>query len=398
MFLPIGDEPNPRGVPVVNYALILANVAVYLLVSLPLSSQTPDPQDPTLAAYIRAISDVVQDPAALRALEARVTQYDLLVWRWGYRPPDPSLLTAFTSMFLHAGFMHLAGNMLFLWIYGDNVEARLGPLGYLVSYLGTGLVAVAGHHLLSRGSPLPTVGASGAISGALGFYFLFFPRNRVRVLLAFFPFYLNVVHLPARWVLGFYLVVDNILPYLVRSGGGVAHGAHIGGFVGGLALAAWCRARGPGGPWCGVEAPEAGIDDEGTPPDTAGEAITRWVRTGEMSRAASAYLRLLREGHQGVPDPAVAVLLGDWLASQGGARAALSVYGSALRNGAGGEVLARARLGAGLVMLDQLHQPALAFQDLEAARLASRDAVTVARAQEALARIRALQKLTFRGQ
>ena len=196
MFLPLGDEPNPRGAPVVTYTLIGINVAVFLFVTLPLSAVRPGLDDPALGEYLRAIG-AVSERMALAALQ-RLSAYDLFVFSYGFRPVDPDVLALFTSMFLHGGFMHLAGNMLFLWIYGDNVEHRLGPARYLVAYLGTGILATLSHAVLDFGSVIPMVGASGAISGVLGFYFIWFPRNRVRLWIMLFPFFMHVVYAPAR--------------------------------------------------------------------------------------------------------------------------------------------------------------------------------------------------------
>ena len=186
MFLPLGDEPNPRGVPVVTYALLGLNIAVFLLVTLPLSAMRPDFDDPLLAEYVQALATLrfsVDD-----VLEF-VSAYDLIVFSYGFRPSDPDGIALFTSMFLHSGFMHLAGNMLFLWIYGDNVEHRLGRGRFLLAYLGTGVLATSSHAFLDLSSVLPMVGASGAISGVLGFYFVWFPKNRVRLWVMLFPFY-----------------------------------------------------------------------------------------------------------------------------------------------------------------------------------------------------------------
>ena len=142
-------------------------------------------------------------------------------------------------MFMHGGWMHLAGNMLFLWIYGDNVEHRLGHVGYLVAYLAAGLAATLFFAMFVPNSQIPMLGASGAISGVLGFYFLWFPRNRIKVFVFLFPLLMTTLLIPSRIVLGVYLVIDNILPFLTRpvEGSGVAHGAHIGGFLAGLGLA-----------------------------------------------------------------------------------------------------------------------------------------------------------------
>lgn len=237
MFLPIGDTPNPRGVPYVNCLLIGVNVAVFLLVSLPLTFAPPDLNDPLLLEYLRAVG--ARGSIPVQAILQQLSAYDLFIFRYGYRPSDPSLTTLFTAMFLHGGWLHLVGNMLFLWIYGDNVEHRLGRLGYLLAYLGSGVAATLFFAIFVPDSDVPMVGASGAISGALGFYYLWFPRNQVKVFIFLFPFIMNTFLLPARLVLGFYLLVDNLLPFLVNNGAaaGVAHGAHIGGFVAGLAAA-----------------------------------------------------------------------------------------------------------------------------------------------------------------
>ena len=133
MFLPLGDEPNPRGVPVVTYGLMAVNVLVYLFVSLPLSSMQPDVSDPALSQYIAVFAERYEGLLSLDQLVGSVSVYDLVVFHYGFRPAAPTALALFTSMFLHAGFMHLAGNMLFLWIYGDNVEHRLGRGRFLLA-------------------------------------------------------------------------------------------------------------------------------------------------------------------------------------------------------------------------------------------------------------------------
>ena len=250
MFLPLSDSPNPPGRPYVTYVLIAANLLVYLLVSFPLSSQAPDPQDPVLGAYVAYLRDALpSDVAVYRALR-QASAYDLFIFAHGYKPGDPSVADLFASLFLHGGLMHLLGNMLFLWIYGDNVEYRLGRAGYLFWYLATGAAATLFFALFAGSSMTPLVGASGAISGVLGFYFVWFPRNRVRVFVMLFPFFMDVVSIPARIVLGAYLLIDNLFPFLLDAGGaggGVAYGAHIGGFLTGMLMAVainrWRRAR-----------------------------------------------------------------------------------------------------------------------------------------------------------
>ncbi len=202
MFLPVGDEPNPQGVPYVNYALIAINVAVYVLISLPLSFNAADPQDPRVQEYVNAVSESLPPGVSPSQVIQQISAYDLVVFSWGFRSIDPSLVTLFTAMFLHGGFMHLFGNMLFLWIYGDNVEHRLGSFKYLFWYLATGVAATVFYGMFAGRSPLPLVGASGAISGVLGFYFLWFPRNKVRVFIFFFPFIMQTMLLRSRLVLG----------------------------------------------------------------------------------------------------------------------------------------------------------------------------------------------------
>jgi membrane associated rhomboid family serine protease len=149
--------------------------------------------------------------------------------------PLPFWSTLFTSMFLHGGWMHLGGNMLYLWIFGDNLEKVMGGIRFLVFYLACGLAASFAHIFFGSSSTIPAVGASGAISGVLGGYLLLFPRNRVRVLTRG-----GIAHVPAIVVLGFWIVIQMINGFgsmaTTAETGGVAYMAHIGGFVAGLAL------------------------------------------------------------------------------------------------------------------------------------------------------------------
>ncbi|HWN70655.1 MAG TPA: rhomboid family intramembrane serine protease [Haliangium sp.] len=241
MFIPIGDEPNARTFPVINYALIAVNVAVFALISLPLMAQPVDSRDPMVQALLHELARQHPDldPYTLLHELRQLSAYDVFLMRWGYRAAEPSLVTLITSMFLHGGWLHIIGNMLFLWIYGDNVEHRLGRVGYLGAYLASGVAATLGYAAVLPGSAgyTPLVGASGAISGVLGCYFVWFPRNRVRLLIALLPFYVDVWRVNARVVLGVYVVIDNLLPFLLADSGasGVAHGAHLGGFLAGAA-------------------------------------------------------------------------------------------------------------------------------------------------------------------
>ncbi len=239
MIFPIGDWPNPPGHRAwVTWFLIAINIGVWAFFTLPLSGTPADLASPLAKNYLLEISKVVGSGEQLATLAQHLSDWDLFVFRWGFRPDAVSGLTPFSSMFLHIGFGHLAGNMLFLWIYGNNVEYRLGRLRFLGAYLGAGLAATVVHWLTSGSSPIPMIGASGAISGILGFYFVYFPQNQVRLLCLLPPFFLQVFAVPARLVLGLYLLVENLLPWLFASSDiGVAHGAHIGGFAVGWLIA-----------------------------------------------------------------------------------------------------------------------------------------------------------------
>ena len=154
--------------------------------------------------------------------------------------PDPIWLTLFTSIFMHGGWLHLAGNMLFLWVFGDNVEHRVGHAAYLVFYLVVGLIASFAQILVNTGSVIPTLGASGAISGILGAYIVMFPTNRVNVFL-----FRAVVAVPAIVAIGMWIVLQLIAGFgggLTGEGGGVAYMAHIGGFFAGVAAGLLFRA------------------------------------------------------------------------------------------------------------------------------------------------------------
>jgi len=202
-FLPIGDVNPTERTPVVNYLLIAANVAAFLALGL--------------------------DP-----------RYDEFVLAHGFVPARPELQDALTSMFLHGGWGHLAGNMLFLWIVGDNVEDKLGSAGYLALYLGCGLGAVGAHWAMEAGSPVPCVGASGAIAGALGAYLYLFPHSRIRIwwVIGIGIVRTGVSEIAALWAIGFWFGEQLLLQVTAWSSGamtGVAYGAHVGGFVFGLA-------------------------------------------------------------------------------------------------------------------------------------------------------------------
>ena len=200
---PIGDDDSTRRtVPLVTYVLIALNVLVFFL-----ELNGGDP-------FIERWSVVPR----------RLTQN-----------PGGDFITIFTSMFMHGGWLHLAGNMLYLWIFGDNVEDRFGHAKFTAFYLLCGIAATLAQVAISAGSNVPNLGASGAIAGVLGAYLILFPRGNVRVLMG-----RSVVPMPALMVIGMWIVLQfiNGVGSITQSAetGGVAYMAHIGGFVAGLGL------------------------------------------------------------------------------------------------------------------------------------------------------------------
>jgi membrane associated rhomboid family serine protease len=214
--IPLRDENPVSATPVVTLALLGACVLVFLWqVSL------------GAADFNRIIFTLGVIPAVLFGHAQLPSEFAMV----------PPAATVVTSMFLHAGWMHLAGNMLYLWIFGDNVEDRMGRARFLVFYLVCGVAAVFAQALPAPEARVPMVGASGAISGVLGAYLVLFPRARVLVLVPF-GFILKVIRLPAVWVLGLWFAIQLVSSLMAPSGeGGVAFRAHLGGFVAGLVLA-----------------------------------------------------------------------------------------------------------------------------------------------------------------
>ena len=350
----------------------------------------PDASDPALFEYVRAVLETMSRPVSPLVIANGLTEYDLFVFRWGFRPAAPQVLDLFTAMFLHGGLLHLGGNMLFLWIYGDNVEHRLGRVRFLAAYLGTGVAATLFHTVFAGQSLLPLLGASGAISGVLGFYFIWFPRNRVRVFVMLFPFFMRVIHAPARWVLGFYVIVDNVLPFVASAGtqgGGVAYGAHLGGFLGGLAVGWGIKRRS-----LLVRPTDFGTPDlsgASQPPEGSLPAL---IDEGDYEEAAKRYFamsagetkRLLSEHHS--------LVLGNWMATKGHPSAALVLFQRHLRDYPVGLGAADAHVGAGLLQLRAFSQPTAAYQHLVEALGLEPSPKTEALARQGLAQIAALQK------
>jgi membrane associated rhomboid family serine protease len=213
--LPLHDDNPATRRPLVVGAILIACVAVFLWQSL--LSETAAGR---FVYSLGAIPAVLFDHADLSPD---------LVW-------VPAWLTVLTSMFLHGGFMHLFGNMLYLWIFGNNVEDAMGHGRFVLFYLVCGVVAAMAHALSDIQSAVPMIGASGAISGILGAYLLLFPHARVLVGIPL-GFYVHTVYLPAVWVLGFWFVLQTISALAAQAeGGGVAWLAHVGGFVAGVVL------------------------------------------------------------------------------------------------------------------------------------------------------------------
>ena len=161
--------------------------------------------------------------------------YDDIVSRYGFTPAEFNVPTMFTSMFMHASWLHLLGNMWFLYLFGDNVENRTGPFKYLLAYLICGLAGDYSHYMFFSDSTIPSIGASGAIFGIMGMYLMLFPRNRVRVF--YFLFILiGRISVPAFWVIGLFAGMEFLYSRMLAGGGmdsGIGHLAHAGGFVAG---------------------------------------------------------------------------------------------------------------------------------------------------------------------
>ncbi|HYD47695.1 MAG TPA: rhomboid family intramembrane serine protease [Terriglobales bacterium] len=357
--IPLGDTPNPRGVPVVTYALIGINIAAFVLYALPLGRLRPDPGDPALQEYLQILASELPNDVLRQMLE-QISAYDIFVYLHGFKPNLPEASDLFASLFLHDNLAHLGGNMLFLWIYGDNVEHRLGRLRFLFSYLLCGVAATMFHAVFDLSSAMPLIGASGAISGVLGFYFKWFPHNKVRLLIFFFPILMETIYVPARLVLGMYFVIDNLLPFLAADtgrGGGVAYGAHLGGFLGGLALAFWWNRREIAG--APRDFPNQEFDIELEP---GARSLNQLVEDGELAAAAEHYFALPAAQARGALTPRASIQLADWLRRAGHPHAALTVYLRHLHDYPRGPLRAAAHAGAGRIHLEEMNQPAPAYQ------------------------------------
>ena len=226
--LPLRDEnPHPPGFkPKITIGLIILNVVIFFY-------------EVAVTGQFWEFSN--QNAAFMffewGAVPSCVTGFSSMI-QPGIACPDTPYFSLFSSMFMHGGLMHLGGNMLFLWIFGDNIELKFGKAKFLLIYLAWGVGAGLAHIVIDPTSSIPAVGASGAISGILGAYLAMFPRVRITTFLML-GFFWRMMHIQAKWFLPFWLVFQNLLPFFIGgfgvAGGGVAYMAHIGGFVIGFA-------------------------------------------------------------------------------------------------------------------------------------------------------------------
>lgn len=216
--IPIRDDAPRATTPYVTYFLLALNFAVFLF------ELSLEPQSRAALMY-----------------QFGLVPADLTGAATGEALGGTAVLTVITSMFLHASWLHIIFNMWALWIFGDNTEDYLGHIRYLMLYLGAGVAAAVLHTAFNPGSTIPSVGASGAIGGVMGAYFVLYPRSRVLTLIPLF-FYWPLVWLPAWLVLGYWFVVQFLsgaattIAYAEQTSGGIAFWAHVGGFLAGVAL------------------------------------------------------------------------------------------------------------------------------------------------------------------
>jgi membrane associated rhomboid family serine protease len=215
---PLKDNVPTRSFPIVTLLLIAANAAVWIFYQLP---EGVNASALELAYQPCEVNDTCPPGGAM-----------------GEDWP----ITSLTSMFMHGSWLHIIGNMWFLWVFGDNVEETLGHARFLLFYLISGFAAAAAQVLADPGSAVPMVGASGAIGGVMGAYAVLFPRSRVDVLF-FFGFYVRVIPMAAFFMLGYWFVIQLVSGSMGGGEGGVAFWAHVGGFAAGAAMVLPLRAR-----------------------------------------------------------------------------------------------------------------------------------------------------------
>ncbi len=376
MFFPIADTPKAPGRPYVTWGLMALNIGVFLFITFPAIRTRVDLSDPVLLEYLRSFG--LYGRISAREVLQHLNAHDLLVFQYGFRPADASLPTLFSSLFLHGSLMHLAGNMMFLYIFGNNVEYRLGHLRYLLAYLGCGVSATLFFSLFSLNSQIPLIGASGAIFGVLGCYFLWFPKNRVRCLIFLFPILVTTIYLPARLLLGFYLIIDNLLPFIVAGtqGSGIAHGAHIGGFLAGLGIA-----------WGGnhfrrlFPMHQKPRTQQGNAPLESLNSICPAVDRGDLDQAAHCYFSLTGREQRSQVATADLLMVGGHLLAQERDQEALTLFRRLIAERPRDSDLDQAYLGAGQAMLKNRRYLTSAYHYFLAAIDLSNDQELIARAR-----------------
>ncbi len=241
--IPLRDNIDSRTTPYVNYALIAICVVVFLF-------QIGDETGRMIERFGMIPGRVAHPdtPVMIRDQQIVVTPVGYMLEEFerpAERSPVPAWLTLLTCVFLHGGWLHLIGNMLFLWIFGDNVEDRLGHVRYALFYLVAGVVASLVHLLSGPESTIPTIGASGAVAGVMGAYLLLYPHAKVLTVIPIF-FFLHMMVIPAPFFLGIWFVLQffqGVASVGSVQSGGVAWWAHIGGFVLGFVVIWICKQR-----------------------------------------------------------------------------------------------------------------------------------------------------------
>lgn len=235
MVFPIADDNSDRkSIPVVNITFIIINILVFVFFQGLGKNEEFTYAFSTVPLEIAKGVDIVGAQTIRDSSGRPYLDENGNVAVIPLQPTPVSVyLTLITAMFMHGGFMHLFGNMLFLWIFGDNIEDKIGKARYVIFYLTCGIIAGLSHVLMNSNSVIPSLGASGAISGVLGGYLLLFPHRRVTAIVFNF-----LTEVPAIAAIGIWFAFQLIEGYTNRGaeGGGVAYAAHIGGFIGGLIL------------------------------------------------------------------------------------------------------------------------------------------------------------------
>lgn len=227
--IPLSDNNPTRTRPYVTYILIAINILVYLVDNIGARGPLGNLWN------LSMVPEAVWKNVAVNVPIGHTADGHTVIA--AFKGLSPQWLTIFTSMFMHGGLMHIGGNMLYLWIFGNNIEDALGHFAFVVFYLAAGFLAALTHILTNVNSPIPLVGASGAIAGVLGAYCYLFPKAKVKTLVMLIVFW-TFVEVPAVLVLGVWFITQllNVMGSSGHMGGGVAYWAHAGGFVAGIVL------------------------------------------------------------------------------------------------------------------------------------------------------------------